>query len=234
VLLLRKDNLPQMFDVIMHQYKELYLFIFTVKFQGYIIENQLSAVLIDQNGNEVEKLTEFVLNIDNFDKIFNFNEKIVKNIDLNLKDIDTLSNNAKRIVKLKTSIWKKEIKSLNDKLYEIEKNKKEKVYAHKRNVLYFKLNSLKQRLDRKQNNRPTERQLQNINKMSDETKKQERLDNIQKLEEEIKYIEKDMKNVEKKLDDLSFEYEDLKQEMIKRNLAKFYTNLISFAIIKLT
>ena len=63
-------------------------------------------------------------------------------------------------------------------------------------------------------------------------KKQERIDKIKKLEEEIKFIQKDIKLTEKKLDDLSFEYEDLKNEMNKRNLSKFYTNLLSFALLK--
>ena len=50
----------------------------------------------------------------------------------------------------------------------------------------------------------------------------------------IMYIKKDIQSVKRKLDDLSFEYEDLKKEMHKRNLAKFYTNLNSFAIIRFT
>ena len=233
ILGLKKKILEKYYDLKSIKKEELYLFIFTVKFQGYIIENQISAVLVDQNGNELEKLTDFILNIENFEKIFNFND-LNHEIDLNYKDIDTLSKTAKKIVKSKTSLWKNEIKILNDKIFDLERSKKEKIYAHKRNVLFFKLDSLKQRLERKRNSRPTERQLQNINKMSDETKKQERLDKIQKLEEEIMFIERDTQNVEKKIDDLSFEFEDLKQEMIKKNLAKFYTNLFSFAVIKLT
>jgi len=233
ILGLKKKILEKYYDLKSIKKEELYLFIFTVKFQGYIIENQISAVLVDQNGNELEKLTDFILNIENFEKIFNFND-LNHEIDLNYKDIDALSKTAKKIVKSKTSLWKNEIKILNDKIFDLERSKKEKVYAHKRNVLFFKLDSLKQRLERKRNSRPTERQLQNINKMSDETKKQERLDKIQKLEEEIMFIERDIQNVEKKIDDLSFEFEDLKQEMIKKNLAKFYTNLFSFAVIKLT
>ncbi len=233
ILGLKKKILEKYYDLKSIKKEELYLFIFTVKFQGYIIENQISAVLVDQNGNELEKLTDFILNIENFEKIFNFND-LNHEIDLNYKDIDTLSKTAKKIVKSKTSLWKNEIKILNDKIFDLERSKKEKIYAHKRNVLFFKLDSLKQRLERKRNSRPTERQLQNINKMSDETKKQERLDKIQKLEEEIMFIERDIQNVEKKIDDLSFEFEDLKQEMIKKNLAKFYTNLFSFAVIKLT
>ena len=233
ILGLKKKILEKYYDLKSIKKEELYLFIFTIKFQGYIIENQISAVLVDQNGNELEKLTDFILNIENFEKIFNFND-LNHEIDLNYKDIDTLSKTAKKIVKSKTSLWKNEIKILNDKIFDLERSKKEKIYAHKRNVLFFKLDSLKQRLERKRNSRPTERQLQNINKMSDETKKQERLDKIQKLEEEIMFIERDIQNVEKKIDDLSFEFEDLKQEMIKKNLAKFYTNLFSFAVIKLT
>ncbi len=233
ILGLKKKTLEKYYDLKSIKKEELYLFIFTIKFQGYIIENQISVVLVDQNGNELEKLTDFILNIENFEKIFNFND-LSYEIDLNYKDIDALSKTAKKIVKSKTSLWKNEIKTLNDKIFDLERSKKEKIYAHKRNVLSFKLDSLKQKFERKGNSKPTERQLQNINKMSDETKKQERLDKIQKLEEEIKFIEKDIQNVEKKLDDLSFEYEDLKQEMIKRNLAKFYTNLLSFAVIKLT
>lgn len=64
-------------------------------------------------------------------------------------------------------------------------------------------------------------------------KKQERLDYFKKLEEEIKFIKKDLQVIEKKLDDLAYEYEDLKNDMNKRNLSKFYTNLLSFAILKI-
>jgi uncharacterized protein YPO0396 len=100
-------------------------------------------------------------------------------------------------------------------------------------VLNLKIESLNQKLKYNKNKRPTSRQNQNINNLRDETKKQERIQSIQKLEEEIRFIEKDMRVAEKKLDDLSFEYEDLKNEMNRRNLAKFYTNLQSLAIIRI-
>ena len=38
--------------------------------------------------------------------------------------------------------------------------------------------------------------------------------------------------VQKKIDDLAFDYDDLKNDMSKRNLAKFYTNLDAFAVIR--
>ena len=45
-------------------------------------------------------------------------------------------------------------------------------------------------------------------------------------------MKKDIVGIKKKLDDVSFEYEDLKNEMKKRNLAKFYTNILGFAVIR--
>ncbi|KKM19235.1 hypothetical protein LCGC14_1657710 [marine sediment metagenome] len=59
------------------------------------------------------------------------------------------------------------------------------------------------------------------------------MNNIKKLEEEIKFLKSDIRLIQIKLDDLSFEFEDLKNEMVKRNLSKFYTTILSFALIKL-
>ncbi|GAJ16615.1 unnamed protein product, partial [marine sediment metagenome] len=74
--------------------------------------------------------------------------------------------------------------------------------------------------------------LLNIKNIDDPQKRQERLDEINKLKEEIHFLEQDIAKVEKKLDDLSFDYDDLKTDMSKRNLAKFYTNLDAFAIVR--
>ena len=167
----------------------------------------------------------------NYDRIFEFNDnsKFFKN---NFESIPNLQAKAKKIVKSKTSIWKKEIKNLNDKIFIIERDKKKKIYAYNRRVLNLKLESLKQRLERNISKKPTRRQIQNINRIEDETKKQERFQAVKKLEEELRFNDRDIKLVEKKLDNLSFEYEDLKNEMKRRNLAKFYTNLLSLAIIR--
>ncbi|MFX1310537.1 MAG: DEAD/DEAH box helicase [Promethearchaeota archaeon] len=232
LLNIKRQELEKFYNINSIQDNQLYLFIYTVKFQGYIIENQISAIIVDKNGNEVELLGEIILNIDRFNEIFIYNEKKEKiNIDYSL--IDSLQQKAKKVAKSKTSIWKREIKTLNDSIFEREKKKKEKIYRHKRRTLNLKLESLKLTLEQKKNRRPTSRQLQNIEKITEGEKKQERLNMIKKLEEEIKFIEEDIKINETKLDDLAFEYEDLKNEMIKRNKSKFYTNLLSFALLKI-
>jgi hypothetical protein len=110
--------------------------------------------------------------------------------------------------------------------------KKEKIFSHNKRLLTFKLESLKLQLERKENKKPTKRQLLNIQSLEDEKKKQERLDKITKLEEEIRFLEKDIGKVKRKLDDLSFDYEDHKKDMTKRNKAKYYTNLSACAILR--
>jgi len=232
VFSIQRKGLEKFYDLTLIQEKEFYLFIFSVKFQGYIIENQISAIIVDRNGKEISEFADIILNIKNFSEIYLLNDKI-KKIDIDYNIISTLQEDAKNTVKLKTSVWKREIKILNNNIFNQEKKKKEKTYSHKRRTLNIKLESLKKHLEQKQNKKPTPRQLQNIEKLTDPKKKEDKINKLKKLEEEIKFLEQDIKLNEKKLDDLSFEYEDLKNEMRKRNKSKFYTNLLSFALLKI-
>ncbi|MFW9936380.1 MAG: helicase-related protein [Candidatus Thorarchaeota archaeon] len=233
ILNLKSESLPNNFKLKLINTKEVYLFIFNIKFQGFIIENQFLAVIVDKRGVEIENMADYVLDIENFQKIFDFNEKFNRNFKIERKFIKNLTETAKSIVKGKTTLWKKDIKALNDKIFDLEKGKKEKLYNYKRKVLNTKLETLSQKLERKKSNVPTEKQMSNILNMKDEKRKQQRLTKVTNLKEEISFIEKDLKSIEKKVDDLAFEYEDLKNEMNRRNLAKFYTNLNSLAIIRL-
>jgi hypothetical protein len=234
VLYLKKEEILDLIAPNIIQINELYLFTFEIKFQGYIIEKQISSIIINEKGNELEDMAGIILNIENYDKIFNFKKKIPQEIHLNQYIIDKLRENAKSIAKKKTSQWKKEIKILNDKFFKLEQAKKKKIYSYKKNMLNIKLDSLKKKLERKINQRPSERQKKNIENEKDKAKRSEKLNKQDRLEEEIKFIQKDISEIKKKLDDLSFEYNDLKNEMKKRNLAKFYTNILGFAIIRLT
>jgi len=213
---------------------ELYMFIFTIKFQGFIVENQLIAIIVDDNGKEIEILENYITNIEYFKTLFNFDSNDVKkpHISLSLKFLEKLKEKAKKHVKLKTSYWKKDIRELNNKIFNLEMKKKEKVYDHKMRVLNFRIEALKEKLRRKNSQKPTEKTLLNIQNLEDDKRKTEQLAKIKLLEEEIRHIERDIKHNEKNIDELSFEYEDLKGEMLKRNVGKYYTNLLSFAIIK--
>ncbi|GAH37865.1 unnamed protein product, partial [marine sediment metagenome] len=213
--------------------KDLYLFVFNIKFQGYILENQFSAVLVDDEGNEIPNLAEIVLDIKKFQDYLVFDRGIPSKAQLDPNLLEQLTQKAKNLVKWKTSQWKKEIKALNAKIFDIETSKKEKIFSYKRRVLSFRQESLRQKLEKKKSQRPTERQLLNIKNIDDRNKKQERLDKIENLKEELQFLKKNISSIDKELDDLAFEYEDLKKEMDKRNIAKYYTNLSSFAIIQI-
>ena len=228
---MKREMLPEHFRKTLVSQNQIYLFIFVIKFQGYILENQYSAVVIDKNGRELENLADLILNINAFEKLYDFrNESLIEN-DIDITIIENLRKKAKSLVKWKTSQWKTEIKALNDKIFEIEQKKKEKIFTHNKRLLAFKLESLKLKLEKKESKKPTERQLLNIKSIDDPQIRQERLDKINKLKEEIHFLEKDIAKVEIKIDNLAFDYDDLKTDMNKRNLAKFYTNLDAFAEI---
>ncbi len=233
ILNLMKDNLPEHLINLLSSKKDLYLFVFNIKFQGYILENQFSAVIVDNKGNEIPDLADIVLDIKRFQDYLVSDLDIPYKAQLDLSFLEQLTQKAKNLVKWKTSQWKKEIKALNAKIFDIETSKKEKIFSYKRRVLSFRQESLRQKLEKKKSQSPTERQLLNIKNIDDRNKKQERLDKIENLKEELQFLKKNISSIDKKLDDLAFEYEDLKKEMDKRNIAKYYTNLSSFAIIQI-
>ncbi len=233
VLNLKRSALSNQFKSHISLGSELYLFVFDIKYQGYIIENQISSVVVDNEGEEITDLADYVLDINNFQNLIVFDENKTDLSKINLNFLDQLTQKAKSIVKWKTSQWKKEIRALNAKIYKIETKKKEKIFNYNKRLLSFKLESLKLQLEKKESKKPTERQLLNIRNLDDEQRKQERLDKIKKLNEEIHFLEKDIAEVDKKLDDLAFDYDDLKRDMTKRNRAKYYTNLSACAILRL-
>lgn len=233
ILNVKTSQIPQNLIFKLKDLEELYLFLFEVKFQGYIVETQYLGIVIDKNGNELEGVSDFILDIDNFNKNFNFNNEYQSNISLNVDNIDKFRDKAKKKVKWKTSRWKSEIRELNNKIFNIEKNKKQRIQDYKLRMLNFKLESLKFKLEKKKKQLPSKRQMQNISNISNEEDKQEKLRKIKLVEEDIHFLNDDINQTKRNLDDLEFHYQDLQKDMQKRNLAKFYTNIDAFAVIKL-
>jgi hypothetical protein len=233
IINLKKEILSTTLKFTLLSHTQYYLFIFDVKFQGFIVENQISGIIVDESGHEINVLSDFILNIKNFDLLFKCTQDQSPKIRVEKDKLEILVQNAKNLVKSRISGWKKEIKILNDRIFDIELKKKNKIYSHKQKVLTYKSATLKLNLERKINQKPSEKQLNNIFSIEDETKRKEKLDRIKDLDEEIKFIKKDIDEIKKKMDDLAFEHEDVKNEMIKKNLAKFYTNLLGIAIIRI-
>ena len=194
---MKREMLPELIKKALVSQNKIYLFIFVIKFQGYILENQYSAVVIDKNGRELENLADIILDINAFEKLYDFRNENFIEIDIDITFIENLRKKAKSLVKWKTSQWKTEIKALNDKIFVIEQRKKEKIFTHNKKLLALKLESLKLKLEKKESKKPTERQLLNIKSIGDQQKRQERLDKINNIKEEIRFLEKDIVKVEK-------------------------------------
>lgn len=72
ILEVKKRNFPSHFNFESTTGNDFFLFIFVVKFQGYIIESQILSVVLNKEGNELENLESIVFDIENYDKIFQF------------------------------------------------------------------------------------------------------------------------------------------------------------------
>ncbi|MFO8020196.1 MAG: SNF2-related protein [Promethearchaeia archaeon] len=234
ILNVDRDQFPQKFRKRIQDAKELYLFIFKIKFQGYIVENRISSIVLDKNGNKINGLNEVLFDLEKLREIINFQEKIPSHINLKKAHLQQLKQNAKNRIKQRNSTWKTEIKRLNNKIFKKEQEKKKKIYAHKREILKLKRESLKQKKKQKETEKPSKRQLDRIYRITDEDKRQKKLKEIKSIEEDIEVLIKDIKLIKRKLDDLAFEYEDMKNEMKKRNLSEYYTNLTGFAVINIS
>ncbi|MHA1413886.1 MAG: helicase-related protein, partial [Promethearchaeota archaeon] len=233
ILKVKKSKLKDLSTKFSLEEKKFYLLIFKITFQGFIIENQYLAVIIDDEGNEIEEFSDIILDISYCPDLFSFDSINPNDLNLNIEFLEEIINKARNIVNYKTFQWKSEIKRLNDKIYNKEIEKREKIYQYKKKVLTSKLESLELKLSRKKRKLPTKRQMENINKIDDETKKIEKLNKIKELKENIKVIESDILKLEKKLDELEFEYMDLQKDMKKRNQKKFLIKLSSLAMVKL-
>ncbi|MHA1197423.1 MAG: hypothetical protein ACTSSM_15170, partial [Promethearchaeota archaeon] len=133
-----------------------------ITFQGFIIENQYLAVIIDDEGNEIEEFSDIILDISYCPDLFSFDSINPNDLNLNIEFLEEIINKARNIVNYKTFQWKSEIKRLNDKIYNKEIEKREKIYQYKKKVLTSKLESLELKLSRKKRKLPTKLKLLNL------------------------------------------------------------------------
>jgi SNF2 family DNA or RNA helicase len=232
VLSLKRKSLPKEFQEKLKNIENLYLGILRTKFQGFLIEENLVPVILDENGNQIHQLEDLILEIKNFEKFFHFSSDEKRDLDVNKFNLKVLTERVEQLAKTMNKEWRKEIFHLNSNIYRFEREKKRKIYNYKKEILKRKVETLRDKLIRKKSQRPSERQIKNINQLDDEKKKQERLKKIEQIEEDITFLRKDIDLTRRKLDDLEFFYEDQKKDMKKRNAHTYFTELIGFALIR--
>ncbi|MFX0008822.1 MAG: DEAD/DEAH box helicase, partial [Candidatus Hermodarchaeota archaeon] len=117
LLQIKRHKLPDFWKKKLFGLNLVYLFIFNVKFQGYILENQYSAIILDNQGNELINLAEILLDINTTLTLFDFEGTSSTVPPSNPYLLEELRKNAKNKVKIKTSKWKREVKALNKKIF---------------------------------------------------------------------------------------------------------------------
>jgi len=231
---INRSYIPKKYQNEIEYLNHCFLFVFKLTFHGFIIEEKIISILLDEKGNKIDKLAEFLLDINNFNNIY---QNQVKNESLNsIKPsfIKDLIENAKNIIHSKKTNWKREIIKLNEKIFQKERNKKKKLYEYRKKIFSQKLNSLKKKLINKENKLPSEKMMIKITNLSDKEKKEKTMKVIEKLKEDIRFLNNNIKSTQQKLDDLEFHYLDLKNDMQKRNLQKFSTELIEISEIHIS
>jgi SNF2 family DNA or RNA helicase len=117
LLNINRSSIPKKYQNEIKGLNNCFLFVFKLTFHGFIIEEKVISILIDEKGNKVDKLAEFLLDIDNYKNIY---QNLVKNGSLNsIKSslIKYLIENAKNLINSKKTNWKREILKLNERRF---------------------------------------------------------------------------------------------------------------------
>ncbi len=233
ILNINKSSIPKKYQKEIKDLNHFFLIVFKLTFHGFIVEEKIISLLVDEKGNKIDKLAEFLLGFNNFN---NFYQDQVKNESINVikpSFIKDLIRNARNLIHSRYSQWKREIIKLNEKIFQKERNKKKKLYEYRKKLFSQKLKSLEKKLVSKKNKFPSEKSMININNLLDKDKKERKMKTVKKLKDDIQFLKNDIKSNQKKLDDIEFHYIDLKNDMQKRNLQNFSMELIAISEVNI-
>ncbi len=211
----------------------LFLYIYKTTFQGYIRESIISTILIGTDNKEINDLCEIILDINNYNLLLNQISFDRLENKFEVVDIKTKEKLASELVNKNIENWKQEIIQLNNKIFNIEINRKTKLFQNKILILEKKKNNLNLKLEKNLKIISNENDLVKINQLKDIKLKEKKLKKIEETKEQIHFLRKDIEKINIKLEDLSFFYEDLKNETKKRKKTNFSTILLSMAHIKI-
>jgi SNF2 family DNA or RNA helicase len=230
---LKKALIPSRYKNKIKDIDQSFLIIFQLTFQGYIVEYKIKPILLNEKGEKIlDDLPEFLLNFKKNNQIY---QKTIKKEDLktqNLSFIKEVIQEGRKVIQSDLIQWKTSIINLNDKIFQNEKKRKNKLYKHKKKILSEKLASLKKKLQQKKNQFPSEEKIKKINNLAEQEKREKKMRKLKKQQENIRFLEKDIDLINKKVDDLEFHHRDLINDMQKQNKQIISIKLLS--LLKLT
>ncbi len=233
---------------VLEKKKKLHLYIFEIEFFGIVVEKNVVPVILTSDNKELPMLAKFIYRPHNFQKIIISNDQ---NLDLNmhLKSIDkkTITNdnyefceNLKKsliIAKQATKKWinlrVKIITELNKKRYILQKAKTIKNAEHQKNFALNQIKNAELSLRAKKLKLPTQRQMDNLEKINDLQKKKKRLQDFEKRRNDVKYYESEINRWNKILENLEFDVPSRLTRLKKHRKLRVNANMLAFAIINI-
>ncbi|WP_457559470.1 helicase-related protein [Candidatus Harpocratesius sp.] len=187
----------------------LHLFFIELKSVGIIIEKIIFPVLVSNSGLIFSSFTKVLYHPSTIVKVLDFSREIKnRTFDKNLFEqrkilqlYEIALQGLKKIAQERT----KYLTQVNKTKYLREKVKIITTAKLKRKYLEFHLDKLQTMLRVKKVKLPTERQLQNVAKISELEKKNRRMKQFEQLKNEVQYLEQEIKHWEKELEELEFD-----------------------------
>ena len=212
----------------------LNLFLFEIKFLGIIIEKIVIPVFISDEFDLLPSLSKFISRPHNFKDIISEN----KNNDHTNQDFNLSEDLLKKcydisIKSTKNWIQKRtqELTILNRDSYFQQRKRMIKSAEQRKNFSEVQLQKTDQKLRAKKLKIPTERQIENLEKITDSYRKKKRMDLFNKIQKEVQYLEKERERWERNLEDLEFDLPEQLKRLKKYKQLLINAECISYARI---
>jgi superfamily II DNA or RNA helicase len=223
---------------VLDQTAGLYLFIFQIEFLGLISEYVLIPVLISDEGRLFPTLAQTFLRPHNFARICSIDQLPIPKTQLHrisptitrdrLMELNDLAQQS-------TKEWIRtrmgELTDMNKQRYEQEQFRILKMAEFKQKYAEAQQSVMKEKLRAKKLKLPTERQLENLEKIPEEAKRKKRRAEFEEVMHEVKYYENEITRWQKIIEGLEFDTpEKLKRIKAHRTL-KVNADLFALARI---
>ncbi len=212
----------------------LNLFLFEIKFLGIIIEKIVIPVFITDEFDLLPSLTNFISRPHNFNEILSeYQNQDTKTQDYNLSEkilrkcYDISIKSTKNWIKKRTE----ELTSLNRVSYFQHRERTIKSAEQRKKFSDVQLKMTEQKLRAKKLKLPTKRQIENLEKISDSYRKKKRMEQFNKIRQEVQYLENERERWGQKLEDLEFDLPEQLKRLKKYKQLLINAECISYARI---
>jgi hypothetical protein len=230
----------EIFQKILRAQTGLCLFVFELEFLGCLVEKRVVPILITDEAEPLLTLAAFIGRPHNFSQIIVWDLNILAQIKKDTPKavftreiLEQCYKQALQSTKILIRNRLEELSELNRTRYALEKANIMKLAEHKKKYAETQTKSLSQKLRVKKMKLPTEKQIENVEKLLDPAKKKRRLKEFDTIRNEVKYYESEIKRWENTLNDIEFDLPEQLKRLERYKQLLVNANFIGFARIRI-